>query len=80
MNWRVWVLGIVHAVVSGAVNAALAAQVDPAHFNFSPDGLRALAQMAAGGAVLGVLLYLKRSPLPSGWDGTESRDGEGVTK
>lgn len=70
---RLWLLGLLHAVVAGASNAAAGALADPAHFNFSPNGLIALGKLAATGALIGLVMYLRQSPLPAQWDGNNRR-------
>ncbi len=64
-NWRVWLKGLLAAVIGGAANTVTAAFVDPQHFNFSHDGLIALGKFAGAGAVIGFFLYLKQSPVPN---------------
>jgi len=68
-----WLAGLVHAVVSGAANAAAAMFADPSHFNTTPEGLLALSKMALAGAIIGLVMYLRQSPVPPGWDGTTDR-------
>jgi hypothetical protein len=70
---RAWALGLLHALVAGAANAAAAALADPAHFHFSGAGAVALGKVTAAGAVIGLVMYLKQSPLPPGWNGQERR-------
>jgi hypothetical protein len=61
---RVWLAGLLHAVVAGAANAAAGALADPGHFNLTHEGITALGKLAAAGAIIGVVMYLKQSPLP----------------
>lgn len=61
---RVWLAGLLHAVVAGAANAAAGALADPGHFNLTHEGMVALGKLAAVGAIIGVAMYLKQSPLP----------------
>ena len=65
MKFRIWALGLLHAAIAGAASAAAAALADPAHFNLSPAGLAALGKMSATGALVGLVMYLKQSPLPA---------------
>lgn len=58
-----WLKGLLVAAVTGAIGAIVPALQDPDHFNFTPDGVKKLAAMAAAAALVGVLLYLKQSPL-----------------
>jgi hypothetical protein len=70
---RLWLLGMLHATVAGASNAAAGALADPAHFNLSHAGLIALGKLAATGALIGLVMYLRQSPLPAQWDGHDRR-------
>lgn len=70
---RPWLLGLLHATVAGASNAAAGALADPAHFNLSHAGLIALGKLAATGALIGLVMYLRQSPLPAQWDGHDRR-------
>ena len=70
---RLWLLGLLNAAVAGASNAAAGALADPAHFNFSHDGLVALGKLAATGALIGLVMFLKQSPLPARWNGRDRR-------
>ena len=72
MNWKLWAMGILHAAISGGVNAVSSMIVAPDQFNLG-DGLPRVLSMAGVGALLGVVLYLKQSPLPPGWDGVDRR-------
>jgi predicted RecA/RadA family phage recombinase len=73
---RVWLAGLLHAVVAGAANAAAGALADPGHFNLTHEGLTALGKLAAAGAIIGVVMYLKQSPLPVPGAGSATRRGE----
>jgi len=70
---RPWLLGLLHAAVAGASNAAAGALADPMHFNLSHDGLIALGKLAVTGALIGLVMYLRQSPLPARWDGHDRR-------
>lgn len=50
------------AAVGGAIAAITAAYNDPSHFNFSVEGLKAMAKVAAGGAFTGILFLLRTMP------------------
>jgi len=76
---RAWLLGLVHAIAAGAANAAAGALADPAHFNLTGPGCAALGKMALAGAVIGVAMYLKQSPVAIRWDGQERRSGQSVS-
>lgn len=74
MKWRMWFLGMLHAVVGGAANSVAAVYVDPASFNFTNwQGIKNVLTLAAAGGSIGFWFYLKKSPLPEGWDGIERR-------
>lgn len=59
---RVWLHGLIAAVIGGLSNAITNIAIDPFTFNFS-EGLPKLGQAALISAVVGVALYLKK-PLP----------------
>ena len=63
MKWKLWLKGLISAVVGGAANAVTAVAVDPVSFNFG-DGLTKLGTMAGVGALFAGAMYLKKSPLP----------------
>ena len=73
---RVWLAGLLHAVIAGAANAAAGALADPGHFNLTHEGIAALGKLAAAGAVIGVVMYLKQSPLPVPGTAPAARGGE----
>jgi hypothetical protein len=58
-----WLKGLLSAVIGGAANAGLTVLVAPDVFNFG-NGLNQLGVVAAGGAIIAALGYLKQSPLP----------------
>ena len=72
-SMKAWLKGIFAATISGAANGIItgfaAIGIDPQHFNLTA-GLK--DTLAIGGvaaiisAVLGLALYLRQSPLPSG--------------
>lgn len=63
-NLETWVKGLLAAVIGGASNAVSAVLVAPGTFNFSHDGVVAIAKLAAAGAFLSAVMYLKQSPVP----------------
>lgn len=67
MNWLVWVKSLAAAAIGGAANAGLLVIVAPDKFSF--DDLSTLGRVAAAGALIAVMSYLKQSPLPTGSDG-----------
>lgn len=60
---NIWLHGLGAALIGGAVNSLSVILVDPVEFNFS-TGLGKLASVAGAGALIGVIAYLKKSPLP----------------
>jgi hypothetical protein len=62
-NWRVWIHSIVAASIGGAASAVPAALTSPDRFNLSNHGMQELAKVAVIGAITGVCLMLKQSPL-----------------
>lgn len=60
---NIWLHGLAAALIGGAVNSLSVILVDPVEFNFS-TGLGKVASLAGAGALIGVIAYLKKSPLP----------------
>ena len=54
--------GLANAAINGFATGALTLAVAP-EFLTQPDGYRKVAFLAVGGAVIGVLNYLKQTPL-----------------
>ena len=63
---KTWLKGLIAAVVGGAANAVSAVIAARETFNFSPAGLIAIAKLAAAGALIALVSYLKQSPVPNG--------------
>lgn len=61
-NWRMWLHGLVSAVIGGAANSIVAMYVAPETFNLQE--MSKLSQLAFGSGVISAALYLKESPLP----------------
>lgn len=59
---RVGLEMLITAASGGAIAAIVAAFTDPAHFNFSIEGLKDLARVAGGGAFTGILFLLRSLP------------------
>ncbi len=68
---KVWLYGLVSAVVSSAAGATAVVLVDPSHFNFT-DGLRHLLLVAAALGVVALFNFLSKHPLPE-WDHVTER-------
>lgn len=72
MSEKIWFKALLRALIvggaGGIVNGFAAIGIDPQHFNFVE--WHALAKMAIASAVvnaiLGVAMYLQKSPLPNG--------------
>lgn len=62
IQWGKWLYTMVHTVIGGAANSAVAMFVDPAAFNFGD--LKKLGTLFAAGAVISMVMFLKQSPLP----------------
>ena len=64
-DWRIWLKGLVAAVLSSAANSMSVLIADPQHFNPTiAGGFRNLGIVALVGAIVGAALYLKQSPVP----------------
>lgn len=60
-----WLKGLAAAAITGAAGAIAAGWVDPATFNPFFGGTWAkLGQMALANAFIGLMAYLKASPIP----------------
>jgi predicted oxidoreductase len=58
---KTWLKSLAAAAIGGAATALSTMVVDPSHFNLAD--LHKLGAVAGAGAVIGVLSYLKQSPL-----------------
>ena len=64
---RVWLKGLLAAVIGGGSNALTAAFVDAEHFNpLQGGGWKHFGEMALAGAVITAAHFLATSPLPGG--------------
>lgn len=63
MAWKLWVRGLIAAVVSASSNALALWTVDPFTFNFE-DGLLKMGKVALVSGLIGAVLYLKKHPDP----------------
>lgn len=65
MDWRLWLKGLIAAVISSAANSISVLVADPQHFNpGAAGGMRNLGIVALVSAIVGAALYLKQSPMP----------------
>lgn len=62
---RLWIRGLLAAVIGGASNAVTTVIVAPETFNFQ-EGLGKLGAIAASSALVSAAMYLKQSPVPNG--------------
>lgn len=68
---RIWIEGLVAALIGGAANAVTVIVVDPLNFNLG-EGLGKLLQVVAVGGLVAVAAFLKQSPIPKAeQEGTE---------
>ena len=61
-NWKVWLHSLVASVIGGTANTLAAMFVDPTAFN--THDLPKLGKLALAGAIISLVLYLQKSPLP----------------
>ena len=60
-----WIGGVISASSGGALSALTAVGFDPSAFNFvDPTAIKKTIAVATVGAAIGVMNYLKQSPLP----------------
>ncbi len=65
-SWRLWLRGLIGAVVGAAANAVTLMIVDPATYNvFAEGNARKLAEFCAGSALISAGLYIKTHPITS---------------
>ena len=65
MNWKLWLKGLISAVIGGAANAITLVIVDPLNYNLQ-EGFQKLATVAIVSAIVAAAMYLKQSPIPNG--------------
>lgn len=65
MNFKLWLHGLLTAVVSAFASAASGAIVMPTIFTFDKHGFGLMAKLAAVPAMLAGFAYLKQQPVPS---------------
>lgn len=63
-NWKIWLKGLIAAVVSTAASSVSVLIADPKHFSPGIAGWRNLGLVALVSAIVGAALYLKQSPVP----------------
>jgi len=65
MNWKIWIKGLISAIIGGAANSIGLMIADPLTFNLG-DGLGKLKAVCIVSAIVSAAMYLKSSPLPNG--------------
>ena len=60
---KIWIEGLLAALIGGAANAVTVIVVDPLNFNLG-EGLPKLLQVVTVGAIVAAAAYLKQSPIP----------------
>lgn len=74
LNPKVWLYGLVSAIITGSAHAIVGAVVKPEVFNFGA-GLHDLLKLACGAGIVGASTYLMKSPLPAIKADIESQKG-----
>lgn len=64
-SWKVWLHGLLAAVISAFSSAASGAIALPTVFTFDRVGLINMLKLAAIPALLAMFAYLKQSPVPA---------------
>lgn len=68
---KIWIEGLLAALIGGGANAVTVIVVDPLAFNLG-EGLPKLLQVVAVGAIVAAAAFLKQSPIPKAEkEGTE---------
>lgn len=62
-DWKHWLIGLIHAGVSGGTVAISTAVIAPETFNFG-EGLRKLLYAAGISAIVSIAKYLSTKPMP----------------
>lgn len=62
LNWKRWLYRLAWSVIGGTANTAVAMIVDPKAFNLAD--LPKLGNFAIGAALVSLVLYLQKEPLP----------------
>lgn len=80
-DWKIWFHGVIAAFIGGGANAisgVIAAGVLlPAQVNTGSGLGTAMKLMGITfviGGFIAVVMFLKQSPVPTGWDGADRRD------
>ena len=65
MAWKLWLRGLIAAVINGASSTLAVMVIDPLDFNLE-TGLLKLGKVAFVSGLMGAFIYLKQHPDP--WD------------
>jgi hypothetical protein len=66
-DWKVWLKGLIAAVIGGIANSITLMITDPLNYNLQDPVQRTkLLWFAVVSAIISAALYLKQSPLPNG--------------
>ena len=68
---KIWIEGLLAALIGGGANAITVIVVDPLNFNLG-EGLPKLLQVVAVGAIVAAAAFLKQSPIPKGEEKEET--------
>lgn len=60
---KIWIEGLLAALIGGGANAVTVIVVDPLAFNLG-EGLPKLLQVVTVGAIVAAAAFLKQSPIP----------------
>jgi hypothetical protein len=63
-KWRVYLHGLVAAILNAVGNAGVVVLVDPVQFNLFQGGFLKLLTVTAAAMLFGFLTYIKTHPLP----------------
>jgi hypothetical protein len=74
---RVYLHGLVAAILNGVSNSVVVIMVDPTTFNLFQGGFRKLLAVAGASAVFSLFTYLKDHPLP---DPEKDADGKAAAQ
>ena len=61
---KIWIEGLLAALIGGGANAVTVIIVDPLAFNLG-EGLPKLLQVVTVGAIVAAAAFLKQSPIPA---------------
>jgi len=65
LDWKLWLKGLISAVIGAGANSVTLMIVDPTNFNLT-TGLGKVGTVALVSAFVAAAMYLKASPLPNG--------------